>query len=172
MRNPYTSKAEFWHFRIEDPAHFDPGSFRTVPSRTHPDRLKLVLGRHRGSKQMSLQKLLVAKSFLPDSREATQYAKSILRDRQGWENPSGSPLAINPADEEMPQIYGKTSRIEMTRTRGRYKGQRFFHNFGPEVAQYGVPEGATLVLPSGRQITLSRRTVLLAGKRGLWGHYS
>lgn len=209
-QNPYSSRAEYWHFRIEDKAKFTPGTLRTVSSKKHDKRVEYVMGRLKGHTNMTVQKVLILKSAMPDPREAGRYVKSLLRDpqgwencaevrrppnvrgesssprdRQGWENPGaelmvfginppvkGNPLGINPEDSEMPLIYGKTYRIEMRKTRGSYKGQRFYHNFGEGVAQYGLPEGATVVTPQGKQVKLPRRTVLLVGPRGLWGHYS
>ena len=92
--------------------------------------------------------------------------------------PGAAPAANPPdfpgyEDPEMPLIYPKTTRIEMNRGHGRFKGSPFYHNFSKTtpVAQHGLPAGAEVRLPSGRRFTLPSRGVLLHGPKPLWGKF-
>jgi len=180
-------EARFWHYRVADPALFQKRSFRTIDIPGHPGRGKFVVGKVKGGKTTSIQKVLIAKSFREDPSEAEIAAKHILdgvglrsnpnrvRGELGatgfrHSNPAGSALE-NPEDPEFPLIYGRTNRITMVKTEGKYRGQRFYHDFGEDVCQNGVIEGSVLVLPSGRKVELPLKTVLLRGPKGLWGRY-
>lgn len=174
-QNPYSNSAEYWHFRVEDPQLFQKKSFRTIDIPGHPGRGKFVIGKLAGKKTTSIQKVMISKSFRPDPGEAEAAAKHMLDGvgpRNNPANPPGGRVEEDPEEDEMPLIYGRVHRITMTKTAGDYKGQRFYHNFGEGVTLHGVPEGTMLVLPSGRLVRLERRSGLLQGPKGLWGHYS
>lgn len=69
------------------------------------------------------------------------------------------------------KIYGRTEKIYMTKTDGPYKGQRFVHSFKPGVEQIGLPRGTKLTYPGGRSERVTTRSVLMTGKKDIWGNY-
>lgn len=87
-------------------------------------------------------------------------------------NSHGIPTSRHPKPGKMPvEIYGKTSRIEMQKTSGQYKGQHFYHNFSIKPSQYGIPSGTILKFPDGRTFKVTTRSVLISGKKDIWKHF-
>jgi hypothetical protein len=114
-----------------------------------------------GMKGRRKMAVMVPRSQYPTKESALEHVRSILM--------QGNPPESNTG--EMPLIYGKTERIEMTRTSGKYKGQPFYHKFTSKTKQYGIPGGTRLVLPSGRTKKLNSRGVLLVSDKDLYGEY-
>jgi hypothetical protein len=69
------------------------------------------------------------------------------------------------------RIYGRTEKIFMTKTEGKYKGQRFVHSFKPGVEQIGLPRGTVLKFPGGKTSRVTTKSVLMTGKKDIWGNY-
>lgn len=69
------------------------------------------------------------------------------------------------------KIYGRTEKIFMTKTEGPYKGERFVHTFKPGVEQHGLPRGTVLTFPGGEKTRLTTKSVLMTGKKDIWGNF-
>ena len=166
--NPFSESAEYHHFRVRDPKLFRPGTFRTVTIPGHYGHMKAVMGKLKGKRSMTIQKLMVEKSAIPDRDRAAVFA----RDVEGgiiYENPGGD---IGEKDKEMPLIYGRLLKITCVKTNGKHKGQKFFNEFDESTRCYGLPDGTVITLPSGRQITLENRCTINISDKGLWGEYT
>jgi hypothetical protein len=190
----------YWHVRVRDPMGFV--RFRTIEPRHESGVKLVIGFRPKGGSSLQKvlvaksvhpdpkDALRQAKSVIDDQsghvnprelRTSLLYGWIPPKGKAHWrwnprgpveQNPPGSRVLGNPDDEEVPLIYGATTRIEMKRTHGKYRGEKFYHHFGSGVAQHGLPEGTEIRLPSGRRFQLPRRSVLLTGPKGLWGHYA
>jgi hypothetical protein len=69
---------------------------------------------------------------------------------------------------EFPLIYGRVYQINTRRTHGKYRGERYYHEFGPEARVHGIEAGAVLILPGGRRIRLDKRSVIIVSPKPLW----
>jgi hypothetical protein len=78
--------------------------------------------------------------------------------------------------EESPCLYGRVLRILCRKTgaeqpsSGKWKGQKFFHDFADDVELHGLPAGAVILMPSGDRVTLEARCSVLISRKGndLW----
>jgi hypothetical protein len=84
---------------------------------------------------------------------------AMIRHRLG--NPASGPT----------KIYGLTEKIFMTKTSGPYKGKAFVHTFKPGVSQIGLPKGTILTYPGGKTSKITTRSVLMTGKKDIWGNF-
>ena len=77
----------------------------------------------------------------------------------------------NPARVDLPMLYGRVLRVEAKKTQPhvcdagcRRANHCYFHDFKSGVAEYGLPAGTRLLLPSGVEFRLSERSLLLTTK--------
>lgn len=74
----------------------------------------------------------------------------------------------NPRRVDLPMLYGRVLRVEAQKTQAhvcdsgcKRASHCYYHNFKNGVAEYGLPAGARLLLPSGVSFTLPERSLLL-----------
>lgn len=110
-----SSKARFYHFRVEDPSKFQKGSFRTIDPGV-PGHIKLIIGRPHGKKTTRTQSILVEKKYYPSQTAAKMVADEYLAHYR--ENPGGF----------MTTILGGASAGAAAGTMAAYVGHRLKRN--------------------------------------------
>lgn len=122
--------------------------------------------------------MIVPKADYPTEASALAHIQEIVNLAFSQRPPAPSQFHLgrkmNPPKDgtgEMPLIYGKVERIEMTRTFGKYNGEPFFHNFTSMTACHGLPAGTIIVLPSGKRHRCSTKCLILSSDKGLYGDY-
>lgn len=85
-----------------------------------------------------------------------------------------NPLNPRRGGSEMPRLYASTHSITMRKGKdSAYPGQNFEHTFSKSnpVENFGIPAGTTIILPSGWRTRVTTKSVLLTGKKDIWGLY-
>lgn len=62
--NPYGKKAKYFHLRVRDPRKFDQKYIRTIDP-GEPGKIKVTIGRPKGSRKTTAQSVLVEKAMVP-----------------------------------------------------------------------------------------------------------
>jgi hypothetical protein len=111
-------------------------------------------------------------SMGPSYPEAIQVSAAWITRMTTQKNAHGTAVEGSGGDE-MELIYGRVLRCTMQKTHGRYKGEKFYHDFKPGANSFGLPAGTKIVLPSEKTVTIPYRAIIIKSDRtDLWGHYT